>query len=112
MATKHKGYTPEEVAAKEKIDLEAIFKDLEKDRNEINEAAIALAKKDATRQVHLIEYRIKSTNRVLEFIRMGVERLDPNTINRLLTHCMNKLNGNIDGIECTLEYDKETHKKG
>ena len=50
-----------------------------------------------------IEYRIESVNRVLEFIRGEYRAGRICDLEALLCHCQNKLNGNIDGTELTLD---------
>lgn len=55
------------------------------------------------RMRRLEEYRVESVCRVLDFIRMNTKRIDPRKIDTLLCHCQNKLRGNIDGIELTLD---------
>ena len=50
-----------------------------------------------------IEYRIESVNRVLNFIRNEYRAGRICDIEKLLCHCQNKLNGNIDGIELDLD---------
>lgn len=51
-------------------------------------------------------YRIESVSRVLDFIRSeyGAGRICE--LETLLCHCQNKLNGNIDGTELTLDKGK------
>ena len=49
-------------------------------------------------QIKLLEYRINSVNRVLNYM-VGLDE----DMDNLLTHCINKLNGNIDGIELDLK---------
>ena len=51
----------------------------------------------------LLEYRIKSVKRVLSFIYFNSDiSINPNYLKLLITHCVNKLNGNIDGVEIDL----------
>lgn len=52
-------------------------------------------------QVKLLEYRINSVKRVLNYFK-GLDKDTDNMIN----HCINKLDGNIDGIELELGDDK------
>lgn len=49
-------------------------------------------------------YRIASVSRVLDYIRCvnRAGKLSEIDLDKLLVHCHNKLNGNIDGIELTL----------
>lgn len=52
---------------------------------------------------YLSIYRIKSVNRVLDFIRSEYRAGRVCNLETLLCHCQNKLNGNIDGTELTLD---------
>ena len=49
-----------------------------------------------------LAYRLKSVDRVLDFIRSEYRQGRLCNLEVLLCHCQNKLNGNIDGIELTL----------
>ena len=49
-----------------------------------------------------LAYRLKSVDRVLDFIRSEYRQGRLCNLDTLLCHCQNKLNGNIDGIELTL----------
>lgn len=53
----------------------------------------------------LISYRIASVCRVLDYIQCvnRAGKLSEIDLDKLLVHCHNKLNGNIDGIELKLE---------
>ncbi len=53
-----------------------------------------------------LKYRIESVNRVLDFIRNEYRAGRICDLETLLCHCQNKLNGNIDGIELTLDKGK------
>lgn len=53
-------------------------------------------------------YRIESVNRVLDFIRAEYRAGRVCDLEILLCHCQNKLNGNIDGTELSLD----EHLKG
>ena len=48
-------------------------------------------------------YRIASVNRVLDFIRDEYRAGRLCDLDTLLCHCQNKLNGNIDGVELSLD---------
>ena len=50
-----------------------------------------------------LAYRLKSVDRVLDFIRSEYRQGRLCNLEVLLCHCQNKLNGNIDGIELTLD---------
>ena len=53
-----------------------------------------------------VAYRLKSVDRVLDFIRSEYRQGRLCNLDVLLCHCQNKLNGNIDGIELTLDKGK------
>lgn len=55
---------------------------------------------------HFQQYRVKSVSRVLDFIRSEYRAGRICDLETLLCHCQNKLNGNIDGTELTLENHK------
>lgn len=48
-------------------------------------------------------YRVESVNRVLDFIRTEYNSGRVCDLDKLLCHCQNKLNGNIDGVELPLD---------
>lgn len=95
---------------RQKNDLLKKYDRIKESKEEINYEQIELDKKRDALQVNLSNYRKESVMRVLEFIAYNSERLTPRTIQLLTVHCMNKLHGNIDGIELTLEFDKEETK--
>lgn len=51
-------------------------------------------------------YRVKSVDRVLDFIRHEYRAGRICNIENLLCHCQNKLNGNIDRIELDLAHHR------
>ena len=53
-----------------------------------------------------VAYRLKSVDRVLDFIRSEYRQGRLCNLEVLLCHCQNKLNGNIDGTELTLDKGK------
>lgn len=55
-----------------------------------------------------LEYRLCSVKRVLSFINDEYRKGRICNLDILLTHCQNKLNGNIDGVELSLS----DHYKG
>lgn len=98
-----KGYTAEEVArdAKQELisDYELCKCNLAKIRQ--HEKEIADIRLDYNSKI--AEYRRKSANRVLDFIRSEYRAGRICDLEILLCHCQNKLNGNIDGIELDLD---------
>lgn len=57
----------------------------------------------------VLEYRIASVKRILDYIHCNQMKVvsDLERFDTLITHCCNKLNGNIDGIEIELEEKNE-----
>ena len=53
-----------------------------------------------------LAYRLKSVDRVLDFIRSEYRQGRLCNLEVLLCHCQNKLNGNIDGTELMLDKGK------
>lgn len=53
-----------------------------------------------------LAYRLESVDRVLDFIRNEYRAGRICDLETLLCHCQNKLNGNIDGTELTLDKGK------
>lgn len=53
-----------------------------------------------------LAYRLESVDRVLDFIRSEYRQGRLCNLEILLCHCQNKLNGNIDGTELTLDKGK------
>lgn len=53
-----------------------------------------------------LAYRLESVDRVLDFISSEYRAGRICDLGTLLCHCQNKLNGNIDGIELTLDKGK------
>lgn len=98
-----KGYTAEEVArdAKQELisDYELCKCNLAKIRQ--HEKEIADIRLDYNSKI--AEYRRKSANRVLDYIRSEYRAGRICNLEILLCHCQNKLNGNIDGIELDLD---------
>lgn len=106
-----KGYTAEEIAKSKKNSLIGDYNfckgklaEIKRHEEDIERIRNAYNKK-------IVEYRIESVQRVLDYIRCkkitDVRRLDI-----LLCHCQNKLNGNIDGCEIDLHEDADPLKEG
>ena len=77
--------------------LECIYESIQEKRKKRDEHIQIVTKLDNEIQKEILEYRIKSVKRVLEYF----SGLDTDFDN-LIVHCLNKLNGNIDGIELEL----------
>ena len=82
-----------------------LYEELNAAKNEIETRKNQLQNEINQYNKALMEYRIKSVYRVLGFMSWDTQRLTYDHIQLLLVHCMNKLNGNIDGTELKLEYD-------
>ena len=84
-----------------KGNLECLFDAIKDKRKNSDEHIETVTKLDKEIQIEVLEYRIESVKRVLEYF----SGLDTDFDN-LIVHCINKLNGNIDGIELALGDDK------
>lgn len=84
-----------------KGNLECLYDAIEDKRKNRDEHIEAVTKLDKEIQYEVLEYRIESVKRVLEYFR-GLDT----DFDNLIVHCLNKLNGNIDGIELELGDDK------
>lgn len=80
-----------------KGNLECLYDAIQEKRKERDSHIENISKLDNQIQKEVLEYRIESVKRVLEYF----QGLDTDFDN-LITHCLNKLNGNIDGIELEL----------
>lgn len=81
--------------------LESIYEVIENKRKNRDEYIERINKLDKEIQQEVLEYRIQSVKRVLEYFN-GIDKDFDNMIN----HCINKLEGNIDGIELELRDSK------
>lgn len=81
----------------DKQELIDLYKKIENDRASIEKQKIKLNE-------DILKYRIFSTARVLSHLHLkSFGKTEIKELNLLLTHCCNKLNGNIDGIEINLD---------
>lgn len=88
-----------------KSNLECLYESIENKRKERDEYIKNVTKLDNDIQFKILEYRIESVKRVLENIQRLLILSDEEIIKNLndkVIHCLNKLNGNIDGIELEL----------
>lgn len=85
--------------------LEDIYESIQEKRKNRDEHIEIVTKLNNEIQKEILEYRIESTIRVLEDIHqlclISNEELIKNIDNKIV-HCLNKLSGNIDGIELEL----------
>lgn len=82
--------------------LESIYDSINESRKEREEYIKKVQKIDNDIQIRVLEYRIASVYRVLDFINHKHFASGKN-LEKYINHCMNKLMGNIDGIEFDLE---------
>ena len=82
----------------DKNKLLSIYDSIENKRKERDEYIETVTKLDKEIQFEILEYRIASVKRVLEYF-LGLD----SDFDKLVTHCINKLNGDIDGIELDLK---------
>lgn len=76
-----------------------IFDAIKQKRNTQSEYIDMVQRLDKEIQFDILEYRIASVVRILEYIKYTTD----NDFDGLITHCINKLNGNIDGTELDLK---------
>lgn len=76
----------------------SFYEAIEEQRKDRDNHIEQVNKIDKEIQTKLLEYRINSVNRVLNYM-VGLDE----DMDNLLTHCINKLNGNIDGMELDLK---------
>lgn len=96
-----KGFSYREVANSKKNDVLILYAHSNNIKDKMNETENTLAELRRDYVGSLATYRMKSVDRVLEYIR-GAKITDKHELDTLLCHCQNKLNGNIDGIEFDL----------
>ena len=101
-----KGYNAEEIAKENKKSIESDYTFIKQKMAELRnkEEEIETIRKTINRLK--TEYRIESVQRVLEFIRLAMPK-DECELDKLLSHCQNKLSGNIDGVELELTLSEE-----
>ena len=83
------------------------FDELKNISNQIDMQKTLLEQLDNTLTIKTLEYRIRSVERVLNYINDKCwKEEEVEDLQNLIVHCLNKFNGNLDGIELSLE-DKE-----
>ena len=84
-----------------------IYEEIENLRKERDITISQVQEMDRSIEMKLLEYRIESTKRVLEYINNKYWKKESiENLQNLIIHCLNKLNGNIDGIELNVVDDK------
>ena len=91
---KYKEYTKKYV--------ETLYRNIEGIKKERNEILKQVNKLDNDAYRCILEYRIASVTRVLEYMHTKLNITSGKDLETYLVHCLNKLNGNIDGIELDL----------
>lgn len=89
--------------------LESMYKisveDLIEDRNKLIQKSRDLEKEV---KINQLQYRIQSVYRVLEHINDKCwKKEEIKELHTLIVHCLNKLSGNLDGVELKLEEEKQ-----
>lgn len=79
-----------------------IYDSIQYKKNERDSHIEFVSKLDNEIEKDLLEYRIASVSRVLDYIHTELALNRPLNLDTLITHCCNKLNGKIDGIEIEL----------
>ncbi len=81
-----------------------IYDAIKEKRNRQNEYIKEVQNLDSEIKVDVFEYRIASVSRVLNYIHSNQKKVasDLKQFDTLITHCCNKLSGNLDGIELQL----------
>lgn len=81
-----------------------LYGEIEDIRKERDITIKQVQKMDKDIEIKLLQYRIKSVERILEYINEKCWKKEniPDLHNKIV-HCINKLNGNIDGIELEME---------
>ncbi len=80
----------------------SFYEEIEAKRKERDKHIEEVNKIDKEIQIELLEYRINSVKRVLDYLK-GIDKDNTDT---MIIHCINKLNGNVDGFELELGDDK------
>lgn len=79
------------------------YEQLLKVERELSDLVKRREKLENDRENFAYNYRVDSVDRVLDFIRSEYRQGRLCDLETLLCHCQNKLNGNIDGTELTLD---------
>lgn len=83
--------------------IKAQYKRMLKMEKELSCLAKRQERLEFDKEVYTYHYRADSVDRVLDFIRSEYRQGRLCNLEILLCHCQNKLNGNIDGTELTLD---------
>lgn len=83
-----------------------IFEDLTRCQKEIKDMEAQVHESKHKCKEYELEYRIASVKRVISFVRDNFKEMPDREVDVYLVHCLNKLNGNIDGVELGLRLKK------
>lgn len=89
-----------------------LYEEVKKVEEDVRVYKNTLASKETEYKECIHQYRIKSVDRVLDFIRTEYRAGRVCNLETLLCHCQNKLLGNIDGVELSLDESYEGVKIG
>ncbi len=88
----------------DKEELVSFYNEIERKRKEMHIMEKQVQQIDNEIQLAIEQYRNKSVKRVLEYINDKCwKKEDISNLQNLITHCLNKLSGNIDGVELSLK---------
>ena len=90
----------------DKEEMQNFYNSIEEKRKEMEITEKQVQKLEKEIILELERYRNLSVQRVLDYINhkcWNKETIDIDRLQTLIVHCLNKLNGNIDGIELSLE---------
>ena len=88
----------------DKEQCENLYKEIEDIRKERTITEKQVQQMDKEIEVRLLEYRIQSVIRVLDYINDKCwNKEDIHELHPKIVHCLNKLHGNLDGIELSLK---------
>lgn len=88
----------------DKEQCENLYKEIEDIRKERTIAEKQVQQMNRDIEIKILQYRIKSVERVLDYINDKCwKKEEIKDLHNKIVHCLNKLSGNIDGIELTLK---------
>lgn len=92
-------------------ELYSMLRKIEKDADTLDDDAQKMQQKASKLRetvTHLrCTYRMNSIKRVLDYVHTYYPRLSQKQTVNYIAHCLNKMNGNIDGIELELNLTKD-----
>lgn len=88
-----------------------MYKEIEKMRTERDEHIKQVQELDDEIKYKLLELRIEDTKDVLYFIHSYRTKISDRDMDCLITHCCNKLSGNLDSIKLNLNKERWLKKQ-